>query len=651
MPDDIGPQDAGKQVTGQIQAAQSRTRGKFGGRTAAERAERLRLGREAATNLVRGTIQKNRSEFTPLPETELIDGKITDIGYDPDDWAEFERESRTYERQAMEAIKQDKVKVDWEQYYLDEFKSMEPSFLQAAYRAIAPNAKEVLTNVGKAVPAGVAGAPADLAVMSWHTLKWIANNRNMINANDYGFIKDFPEFKNIPGTSDYIAQKYFDADVDTMSFTFGSLLSPDPASVGKLAGVFGGPIAFARQVKKVETSDPKRAQYLISNFEEARTMDSMGGNTEEIYQRTGWFKVGKDWRFLMDVDNAQMSRTTVQTKLKEAVQREMEQVDELTGLSGGQVAGRISLKLGEIFDHPSFYDSYPELADMNIGVHVIPNPNGVMRGLEFNVGSTRYVVRGDGVFTPEIGAAFIPGTNVGSSTIDIFGTESVNAWKRFQESLVHEVEHFVQSIEGFSRGGNSDEFRRMAPILTLRSQNAQLDVFEAMTEGSLDIEDTQAVGEFLFDFHGSYLNEIPEADWDTVAEAIQRKVLFLSGDAVEEELWRMDIKDAKEQFAQFLKYYKGTEETGDLDEVIRTMDLGLVPSIANDIYFSLEGEGMSRLAEAVWRNRKNLPEDFDPASSFMRKIKQDRIDTVEGPMEGVPGGPVRIEQERQMALE
>jgi hypothetical protein len=53
--------DAGRAAVGRTQARQSRTKGKYGGHTQKEREERLRLGREAASNLIRGTIAKNQT--------------------------------------------------------------------------------------------------------------------------------------------------------------------------------------------------------------------------------------------------------------------------------------------------------------------------------------------------------------------------------------------------------------------------------------------------------------------------------------------------------------------------------------------------------------------------------------------------------------
>lgn len=82
-----------------------------------------------------------------------------------------------------------------------------------------------------------------------------------------------------------------------------------------------------------------------------------------------------------------------------------------------------SKKLGEIFDHPELFEAYPELKDYKVSF--VGNRN--------NSGQT------SGYFMPK------------SKEIEIVGSNVDDARK----TLLHEIQHAVQAIEGWPRGGSS----------------------------------------------------------------------------------------------------------------------------------------------------------------------------------------------------
>ena len=238
----------------------------------------------------------------------------------------------------------------------------------------------------------------------------------------------------------------------------------------------------------------------------------------------------------------------------------------------------------------------------------------------------------------------MPGKTVDDSTIDVFGTSREDAWGRTQEAIAHEVEHFVQNIEGFSRGGSPQEFRQMAQVEGLRAANVQRSMLNMVDNGDLDPDDLQAIGESLFFEHGTWLNNKPEGEWDEVARQVSRFLNRTVNDPEERTLWEMSVNSATDDFTQIVKWFRGTDNVDDMERIINEIDLDLVDQMANDIYFSLEGEGMSRLAEAVWANRKSLPENFNPGEGFMNQLKKG-LESSEGTMELVPGGQIRIPNE------
>jgi len=137
-------------------------------------------------------------------------------------------------------------------------------------------------------------------------------------------------------------------------------------------------------------------------------------NPESVRKRTGWFKgMDKKWRF--EIDDSKM-------KLKNI------KFDNL-GIAEDWK------KLGDFVDHPEVSVAYPEIMDKTFVKMMIDpdmqNPRGSLHQARI-AGESR--------------------ANQPPSRIDVFARNKQEA----KEILIHEIQHAVQEIEGFARGGSPE---------------------------------------------------------------------------------------------------------------------------------------------------------------------------------------------------
>lgn len=163
------------------------------------------------------------------------------------------------------------------------------------------------------------------------------------------------------------------------------------------------------EVKKGATADGGR-QYSYAGrrsetrdgslLEQAQELDWNGESNETIRQQTGWFK-GMDGQWRYEIDDSQ-------ARIIEAD------------------AGRV-LMLSELLEHPTLYEAYPELKNTPVIFADLPeNTHGraVGRGIMLN-----------------------------EKDFSIDGRVTTDS-KSLKSTLLHEIQHQIQRIEGFATGSN-----------------------------------------------------------------------------------------------------------------------------------------------------------------------------------------------------
>ena len=172
------------------------------------------------------------------------------------------------------------------------------------------------------------------------------------------------------------------------------------------AGVFGGKLGQANRLD----IKPERLDLAISELEKM--------SPEEAYKRTGWWKDARDgqWKFEIQDTGANLDKSVLD---------KMSKMAEDNVATGAKVS-YVKVPLEKVFDHPDLYKAYPELKNADFYF--------------------------DQRFTNALGTAGIsPQTGKLSVAVGpLFYEQSANTQKGI---ILHEIQHLVQTLEGFASGG------------------------------------------------------------------------------------------------------------------------------------------------------------------------------------------------------
>ena len=213
---------------------------------------------------------------------------------------------------------------------------------------------------------------------------------------------------------------------------------------------------FTRRVK----SRIFRTSTRISNLSVAKKMDEANAEPKKILQATGWEK-GTDgkWRYEVD-DNMQFT---------DAFNR--------LGLGG-------TLKLSEAVNAPELFEAYPELSDLTI-----------------KSGSPLFDITrsSQGWFNPE--------TN--EIVITPYAKEKL-------ETLMHEIQHWIQAKEGFAQGGNASASLAALSINELKEISEKIvNKYEAkIAEISTLLSELQYMQDKLSEMDKAKMNDISSRYWE-----------------------------------------------------------------------------------------------------------------------------------------
>jgi hypothetical protein len=276
--------------------------------------------------------------------------------------------------------------------------------------------------------------------------------------------KDGHIHKNITGGFDYfdtlfkIGDRYYEAVINIMNIKRGKLFKDVTkikdvtqdimSSYGKnpksqfLRTSSTNSISNTEQKSNIKYSlAGKRSRTAdLTMKQKAAQMLEEGKSAEEIWYKTGW-KYGNDheWRYEIDdskaivrtrgdadlLDNSEYKRTNelFEKFLRgEITDKERTEYIELSKKFNDKSIS----KLKQVLKHDDLYKAYPQLEDVNL--EIIENEEGAPRG------------------------SFNQITNTIKIREDIFRDE-----KQFKKTLLHEIQHRIQAIEDFERGGSPEK--------------------------------------------------------------------------------------------------------------------------------------------------------------------------------------------------
>lgn len=262
--------------------------------------------------------------------------------------------------------------------------------------------------------------------------------------------------------SSEIMKGYFEGKIDQQDPAFIGAVTQLMTTAGNVglataplrtgsAGVFGGALgrgmtayqAFIREAEKAglnlennwrfepgygyvqDWADPrtkyafdKMMDWVKNNETLAKSMDAEGRDKQHIFESTGLFK-GKDgkWRHEIPDNEAKLSdKAIADLHTENAFRRTLFDTDR---------DKRVLLK--DVLEHPALFEAYPELGDYKVTTLPIKE---VAKGTRGWFDSTSNEI------------ALAPGLEA----------------KEALSVILHEVQHGIQRIEGFARGGSPEEF-------------------------------------------------------------------------------------------------------------------------------------------------------------------------------------------------
>ena len=165
--------------------------------------------------------------------------------------------------------------------------------------------------------------------------------------------------------------------------------------------------------------------YRKQQLETAKTLREAGADNRLLWETTGWYNTQDGWK--SELSDGKIIDTTF---LFESTEEGFE----------NKVA---KTKLENFYYNPSLYEFYPSLRDVEVVFYKEPETSSLNQDNGF--------VDGNKIFINDKNYGFNEARE---------NREAEKIHKGIQ-SLTHEIQHLIQGIEGFERGGSENTFRRL----------------------------------------------------------------------------------------------------------------------------------------------------------------------------------------------
>jgi hypothetical protein len=232
-------------------------------------------------------------------------------------------------------------------------------------------------------------------------------------SREYGSVLPISRDPNAPGSTRFDLRGGLTGDFFGMLAAGGRAMRGQPYNPADItAGMMGmaTPSLAARpNPSTLRVFGGEGAQGVGNQMVRARDYLRMGYTPENVYQMTGVFR-GPDGQLRFEINDAPAQLRT----------------EALRQMSAGYYAvpsGRDDLTVGQVLNHPELFQRYPEIA------------NTPLQSTGFNVDIA-------GAYDPRSGRMRL----------------APNKPEDMLSTLLHEIQHNVQNIEDFARGGNIQQF-------------------------------------------------------------------------------------------------------------------------------------------------------------------------------------------------
>lgn len=423
-----------------------------------------------------------------------------------------------------------------------------------------------VVNLSKGVAAGNIGTPVDLMTMAtlvgYQGLNWIRG----------GSFTGLPEAMMTPGSTDSIGEVAFNADIDSAPFIVGSMLSPAGIVKG-FKTVAGVATAFPDVVSAMFVGGLVKTQAITKRLDTARSMHKAGKTDESIWDETGWYPDGVNkagepqWKYVLsDADSIVDSN-------------HIRELANASGLGVGQ-EGLVSTSLGNLFQHPTLYDAYPELR--NIPIDVFLKRSDDVDGIpSFKVYNQANAERG-------ITGATSTNLATGEKRVKLINDAAGDFGRG---TILHEVQHLVQAIEGFDQGTTTAKW----VSVVAEAQSARVDkiLTEDLVTGrvGLDISDV--------DFK-TYVDEVMAKTRASASDIARRLDQFIAnGDSRTAAIAASEATRTERDLRVMLEVMADSAlDAGErADHIIQNLPIDMVRKLAHSRYWRQGGEVEARLTE------------------------------------------------------
>ena len=216
------------------------------------------------------------------------------------------------------------------------------------------------------------------------------------------------------------------------------------AKTGALA-IFGGVLA--------KSAD-------LGALAKAKKLETGGVNRDEIWKETGWANDKGDWKFEIDDSQAEMMGIDYNEAITNAAMRgdSIEEIQALGKASADYTypfREKGSRKLDDALGHSALYEAYPD-------ARYIRQQSTSQHGL------------GEASYAPEL---------------DLISNSEMNA-KAAKSPIIHELQHAIQSREGFAGGGSTATFdKKLESAKRLHPKYSQAAEIRGLLDEGVAIDD------------------------------------------------------------------------------------------------------------------------------------------------------------------
>ena len=340
----------------------------------------------------------------------------------------------------------------------------------------------------------------------------------------------------------------------------------------------------------------------VVRMTEAESRLNAGENAATVLADTGWYKGQADGKMKFIVSDKD---SKVETKwMRDNLRSKTLEVGK---------SRSFTKPLSQVLDHPTLFKAYPQLKDVPITIHVkrMPDANGEP------VFGVYHQEKADQ------GVQASMGSNNGMPCIEVYNNDTGDWGKT---SILREVQHIIQVLEGFSEGASNAPLRQLAKDYTsVRLERQMLKDLENNIVDPFMSHDEKA--EYLTDLAARYGENL---NAPLVGETYNKTFEWAAGIDVD-EVTSM-LYDAEVVLDGLLNEATVAFSVGDQGAIAKLLESGTTPDIFDAAFYRYKAQGGEAEARinSFFENRSQ--EQIDRTLKLQNKTPEDYVNLIDQPL-------------------